>query len=323
VHATAQVTVENSVPAMSTAVAGPAPVDAISQILEAAAGSLAWLVPSDIRPIIEALEAITLPLAAVSLPILAVEIVWLWWRGALGRVRIAGMATGFFCVVPATAIQVLLGAGLVTLFLIAGAVSPFAIPVTWWTAALCLLLADLAYYIEHRLAHRVNLLWSLYHVVHHSAGHYDQSVAYRVSFADFFFSPLFYLPLVLAGFDPVLVLTCFAIVLAYQTWLHTELVGKLSWLDPWLNSPSNHRVHHGTQAAYLDKNFGGILIIWDRLFGSYQAEIEAPNYGIIDPLRTANPIAVHGREAWRLARGLRRAATVRGALRTAFGPPGA
>ena len=99
-------------------------------------------------------------------------------------------------------------------------------------------------------------------------------------------------------------------------------VGKLPWLDPWLNTPSNHRVHHGAKPIYLDKNYGGILIVWDRLFGSYQAEGERPVYGLTAPLRSAHPLAVHGREAARLIRDLWRSGSATAALRTAFGPPG-
>lgn len=314
---------EISALAVFAAIADPPSATDIGRSLDSVAGSLKNLVPSEIQPMIETLENLASLFAVIGLPILAVEVVWLWRRGALSRARVAGMATSFFCAIPLSVVEILLGLGLVTLYFTVGSLSLFTIPVTWWSVGLCLLLTDIIYYGEHRLEHRINALWSLYHVVHHSADHFDQSVAYRISFVDFFFSPLFFLPLVVAGFDPVLVLICLTVVVAYQTWLHTELIGKLPWLDPWLNTPSNHRVHHGTQVAYLDKNYGGILIIWDRLFGSFQAETERPNYGITDPLRTANPLAVHGREAWRLARSLGQTVSLRRALRTAFGPPGA
>jgi sterol desaturase/sphingolipid hydroxylase (fatty acid hydroxylase superfamily) len=173
------------------------------------------------------------------------------------------------------------------------ALAPFSIPTTVGTAFVCLVLADLVFYWEHRAAHRVNVLWAAYHSTHHSAEHFDQSVGLRVSFMDFFFTPLFYLPLVLVGFHPLLVLASLSVVLAWQQWLHTEVVDRLPWLDGWLNTPSNHRVHHGRNPRYLDKNFGGILIVWDRLFGTYAPETERVEYGLVEQLGRHDPLSVH------------------------------
>lgn len=195
------------------------------------------------------LELLAIALGLVGLPLLAVELWRRWREGRLDRKRWAGVGTSLFCALPATLVEVGLGAGLVMVFVTVSTVSPWSIPTSAGTAIVCLLLADLTYYVEHRLAHRVNLLWSAYHSVHHSGGHYDPSIAFRVSFVDFFFSPLIYLPLVWVGFEPLLVLGCLAFILAYQTWIHTELIGRLAWLDGWLNTPSNHRVHHARNAG--------------------------------------------------------------------------
>jgi sterol desaturase/sphingolipid hydroxylase (fatty acid hydroxylase superfamily) len=167
------------------------------------------------------------------------------------------------------------------------------VPLTTGTALLCLLLVDFLYYWEHRVGHEVNLCWAMYHSVHHSAQHYDQSIGLRISFADFFVSPLFFLPLVLFGFHPLLVFACLGVVLGWQQWIHTEMVPKLLWLDRWLNTPSNHRVHHGSNPEYLDKNYGGILIVWDRLFGTYEVEKETVVYGLVEPLESHHPLDVH------------------------------
>ena len=107
------------------------------------------------------------------------------------------------------------------------------------------------------------------------------------------------------GFDPILVIACFGIVIAYQTWLHTEIVGRLGWFDRIFNSPSNHRVHHAIQAPYLDRNYGAILIVWDRLFGTYAAEVEKPIYGLTEPIESVNPLIVHGLEIGRYFRDCR------------------
>jgi sterol desaturase/sphingolipid hydroxylase (fatty acid hydroxylase superfamily) len=140
--------------------------------------------------------------------------------------------------------------------------------------------ADLSYYWEHRCAHRVTLLWRLYHAAHHSSPDYTVATAYRVSFLNQLLAPAFYLPWVLLGLPAVLVLafqlTCFH----YQAWLHTESIGRLPWLDPWLNTPANHRVHHSTAARHRDRNLGAVLMAWDRLFGTYARPEEGLHYGI-------------------------------------------
>lgn len=266
-------------------------------------------------------DLVVLGLLGIGLPILLVEIAWLWWQRKLDRQRLTGMLTSLFCLLPATAVEVLLTGVLIGLFYGAAAIAPWTIPTSWATAALCLLLVDLVYYGDHRLGHRINALWSLYHSVHHSGDHFDQTIAARISFVDFFFSPLFYLPLVLVGFHPLLVLTCLGLVLAWQQWIHTELVGRLRWLDPWLNTPSNHRVHHGRNPQYIDKNYGGILIVWDRLFGTYAAEVEPVDYGLTEQLVSRNPIAVHTHGAVKLWRALTAAPSLRAAATVLFAGP--
>jgi sterol desaturase/sphingolipid hydroxylase (fatty acid hydroxylase superfamily) len=195
------------------------------------------------------------------------------------------------------------------LYTFAQTLSPWSIPTNGWTAALAFVLVDFLYYVDHRCGHVIRAYWAISHSVHHSSPQYDQTTGFRISFVDGFFSPWFYLPAVLIGFDSILVLSCFGFILAYQQWIHTETIGKLPWLDGWLNTPSNHRVHHGSQPQYLDKNYGAVLMIWDRLFGSYAAEVEPVQYGITVPINSRNPIVVHLAEAQRLWTDLRAART--------------
>ncbi|MCC7395194.1 MAG: sterol desaturase family protein [Sphingomonadaceae bacterium] len=165
------------------------------------------------------------------------------------------------------------------------------IPWQWWAWVLCFLLDDLAYYVFHRSAHRVRWFWAS-HVNHHSSQHYNLSTALRQTWTGFLaISFIFRLPLVLVGFHPAMVLFCGGINLIYQFWIHTEVIGRMPrWFEAVMNTPSHHRVHHATNPRYLDKNYAGVFIIWDRMFGSFVAERDddPPHYGIIKQLGTFN-----------------------------------
>ena len=198
---------------------------------------------------------------------------------------------------------------------------PWALPATPFSAVVCVVLVDFLYYVDHRAGHRVRAYWALAHSVHHSSPRYDQTTGFRVSFVDGFISPWFYLPAVLVGFSPELVAASLGLIIGYQQWLHTESIGKLGWFDRVFNSPSNHRVHHGSQAQYLDKNYGAILIIWDRIFGTYEPEREPPVYGLTQPLVTANPVTIHVAEAVRLGHALKGSRSLRERVALLCGPP--
>jgi sterol desaturase/sphingolipid hydroxylase (fatty acid hydroxylase superfamily) len=180
---------------------------------------------------------------------------------------------------------------------------------------------DLAYYVFHRAHHRVRVLWAS-HVPHHSSQNYNFSTALRQSWTPMTSLP-FWLPLALLGLPPWMILLEQSISLIYQFFLHTERVDKLWRPVEWvLNTPSHHRVHHGSNNVYLDRNYGGILIVWDRLFGTFQAEGEQVVYGLTKDIDTFNPLRVAFHEfaaAWRDARG---AARWRDAAGYLFGPPG-
>jgi sterol desaturase/sphingolipid hydroxylase (fatty acid hydroxylase superfamily) len=166
---------------------------------------------------------------------------------------------------------------------------------TWGTPlvpwAIALVGVDFFYYWWHRGSHEVNLLW-VAHVVHHQSEDYNLAVALRQAILTSFTVAPFYAPLAFLGVPPLVFASVNALSTLYQFWIHTELVGKLGWLEEWLNTPSHHRVHHAINPRYLDKNYGAILIVWDRLFGTFARELEgeAPVYGVVKPLQSFNPL---------------------------------
>lgn len=164
----------------------------------------------------------------------------------------------------------------------------------WFNIVLLLLLVEFCYYWYHRAAHRIRLLWAS-HSVHHSPEELTLTAAYRLSWTPILSgSWLFFLPLVWLGFDPLWVFGTLSTSLLYQFWLHTTLIPKLGPLEWVLNTPSAHRVHHASNAEYLDRNYGGILIIFDRLFGTYVAEDAAIKirFGLVHPIRSRNPLVI-------------------------------
>jgi sterol desaturase/sphingolipid hydroxylase (fatty acid hydroxylase superfamily) len=156
-----------------------------------------------------------------------------------------------------------------------------------WIA--CFLGVDFLYYWFHRTSHEVNAFWAA-HVVHHQSEEFNLAVALRQGAFQGTFSWVFYLPLAVLGFPPLMFLSVTSVNTLYQFWIHTRVIGRLGPLEWVLNTPSNHRVHHGRDPKYIDRNHGGTLIVWDRLFGTYQAEEEEPVYGITKPLASWNPV---------------------------------
>jgi sterol desaturase/sphingolipid hydroxylase (fatty acid hydroxylase superfamily) len=165
----------------------------------------------------------------------------------------------------------------------------FTLPASALTAVVTFLLVDLLYYWFHRLSHQVNFLWAA-HIVHHQSEDYNLSVALRQSWWQGLFGFWFYVPIAMLGVDPITIVTVAAFVTLYQFWIHTEALGRLGPLEWILNTPSHHRVHHGSDPKYIDRNHAGTLIIWDKLFGTYQREEEPPVYGITTPLASWNPV---------------------------------
>ena len=167
----------------------------------------------------------------------------------------------------------------------------FQIGYAWYWFVICFVIDDLAYYAFHRSAHRVRWFWAS-HVIHHSSQHYNLSTALRQTWTGFFsLGFLFRLPLFLIGFPPEMVFFVAGINLIYQFWIHTEIVDRMPrWFEAIMNTPSHHRVHHATNPRYLDSNYAGVFIIWDKMFGSYVAERDddRPRYGIVTQLGSFN-----------------------------------
>jgi sterol desaturase/sphingolipid hydroxylase (fatty acid hydroxylase superfamily) len=168
----------------------------------------------------------------------------------------------------------------------------------WWAFPLCFVLDDLCYYVFHRSAHRVRWFWAS-HVIHHSSERYNLSTALRQTWTGFLsLNFVFRLPLFLVGFPPPLVFFCAGVNLVYQYWIHTELIGRMpGWFEAVMNTPAHHRVHHAVNPRYLDRNYAGVFIVWDRMFGTFEPELDEdrPRYGIVKPLGSFNPLwaAVH------------------------------
>jgi alkylglycerol monooxygenase len=203
-------------------------------------------------------------------------------------------------------------------------VALFALPAdSAWTWVGGLLLYDFLYYWLHRAGHEINLLWAA-HVVHHQSEHYNLSTALRQTSTGGLLGWIFYLPMALLGF-PLSVFVGVALIdLLYQFWVHTEQIGRLGWFDRVFCSPSNHRAHHAVNERYLDRNYGGILILWDRLFGSFVEEDDAdpPVYGTRAPLRSWNPLWANAEVYWASAKDMWHARRWRDKAWVWIKPPG-
>ncbi len=191
----------------------------------------------------------------------------------------------------------------------------------WWAWVLAFVAQDFLYYVFHRASHQVAFLWAA-HAVHHQSERYNLSVALRQSWVQQFFSGLFYLPLAVAGVPPLMFGTVAAINTLYQFWIHTELIDRMGPLEKVINTPSHHRVHHGTDAAYVDRNHAGMLIVWDKLFGTFVEETDRPRYGTLAPVRSFEPVWANV-QVWRLLWQKARAAPrLRDKIAVWFRPPG-
>ena len=197
------------------------------------------------------------------------------------------------------------------------------IPMVWWGVIALLLADDFSYYWFHRMSHKMRYFWAS-HVVHHSSEHYNLSTALRQSWTgEISGSFLFYAWMPLVGFDPWWILTAQSINLIYQYWIHTEVIRKMPrWFEFLFNTPSHHRVHHGSDLQYLDMNYAGMLIIWDRMFGTFIYETKAPTYGLITNISTYNPARIAFSEWGNLARDVFKTSGILNKLRYIFAPPG-
>jgi sterol desaturase/sphingolipid hydroxylase (fatty acid hydroxylase superfamily) len=258
---------------------------------------------------------------AIVVPLVLIEIVWRRrsGRGYDGRTAIAtlGLAAGY--VIAGLLNALVIG----TAMTLAWKVAPVKWPLydwrTWVVAFFCV---EFAYYWFHRVSHRVAWLWAT-HSVHHSAEQMTLLSSLRLGWTNAVSGGwIVYLPLVLAGFDPRLVLGLLAFDLRYQFFLHTEAVGTLGPIEWIFNTPNHHRLHHASNAAYLDRNYGGVLIVFDRLFGTIARDTGEPvRYGLAHRAASYNPFKLAFGEWGYLFATLRRTRGIRARLATAFGPP--
>lgn len=199
-------------------------------------------------------------------------------------------------------------------------VAPFHVPMTWWGVLLSVVLVDFLYYWNHRFVHRARVGWAA-HQAHHSSEYMNFATALRQKWNPWF-EFFFFLPLPFLGISPLAIYLAFSINLIYQFFVHTEMVDKLWAPIEWVfNTPSHHRVHHGSDAEYLDKNYAGILIVWDRMFGTFVPEKQRPAYGLTKPKNTYNLITLQYGDYALLWRDLRTATSWRDRLGYLFGPP--
>jgi sterol desaturase/sphingolipid hydroxylase (fatty acid hydroxylase superfamily) len=267
-----------------------------------------------------------LNLQGLGLLMLLAVLVELLWRARLTRRGYdgAGAATSLAVALGNLVVGAVTAGGLAGVFALVWTLAPVRWPLAdWRTWAAGFLAVELAYYAFHRWSHEIRWLWAT-HVVHHSPEELTFLSAVRLGWTNILSGGwAVYLPLVLIGFDPRLVLTLLAFNLHYQFFLHTEMVGRLGPLEWVFNTPSHHRVHHACNSPYLDRNYGGVLIIFDRLFGTFaEARPEEPlRYGLVHPVGSYNPLVVALGEWRRLFADLFAARSFRDALRAAFGRP--
>ncbi|MEU9134130.1 sterol desaturase family protein [Kitasatospora sp. NPDC048540] len=208
---------------------------------------------------------------------------------------------------------------------IAASFAPFTLPGSaWWVWVAAIILTEFAFYFRHRMNHRIRLLWAG-HSVHHSSRHFNLSTAVRLPclIPGAFLANVVDVPLALIGIPVWMIFTAHIIILLYQYPLHTERIDRLPRAVEFMfNTPSHHRVHHGANNPYLDKNYGGILIVWDRIFGSYAEEVERVRYGLATNIDTFNPLKANYHEFVSLLRDVRHARTWSGRVGYLVKPPG-
>jgi sterol desaturase/sphingolipid hydroxylase (fatty acid hydroxylase superfamily) len=219
------------------------------------------------------------------------------------------------------AIGFLLKASLFIVFVLVYNALPWRLSLNWWTFIPCYIVFDFCSYWTHNISHRLRFFWAT-HVVHHSASHYNLTVSFRLSWVQYI-KIIFILPVALMGFHPVIIFLTSQLAVLFQFWVHTEYIGKLPRIIEYIfATPSNHRVHHGSQPKYINKNYAATFIIWDRLFGTYQAEEEPVIYGITKVLpEKSNPLHINFHEYYDILRDLKAAANWKTKLFVIFGDP--
>jgi len=206
-------------------------------------------------------------------------------------------------------------------FLLAYNLVPWRMELSWWSFIPCYIIFDFCSYWAHRISHHLRLLWAT-HVAHHSGEHYNLSISFRLSWVQYV-KIIFFLPVALIGFHPIIIFVTNQIAILFQFWVHTEYIRKLHPAVEYIfATPSNHRVHHGSQVKYMNKNFGATFIIWDRIFKTHQKEEEQPKYGITHNIsRSYDPIEINFREYVDIIRDVKTSKNWKDALFFIFGDP--
>ncbi len=254
--------------------------------------------------------------------LIAAEALWAYWRQSGDFADRKDTWTNIFLGFMSVVFGALFGFLTGWIYVLFYDLAPFKFPAdAWWTWALLFFVDDLAYYVFHRVSHEIRLFWN-FHVVHHSSEHYNLSVAVRQSWFSGSLQWIFYAPLMLIGFAPWMFALMHGFNLIYQFWIHTKLIDKFpAWIEFLFNTPSHHRVHHGVNEPYIDKNYGGVLIVWDRLFGSFAIEDETPRYGIIKPLESYNPLWINTHGWAEMFETMRQRRSFREKIRCIFASP--
>ena len=253
--------------------------------------------------------------------LIAAEALWAHYRNTDEYTDARDSGTNIFLGFISIVFGGLLGLATGYIYLFLYEFAPFRFPAdAWWSWVVLFFVDDLAYYIFHRVSHESRLFWN-FHVVHHSSEQYNLSVAVRQSWFSGMLHWIFYAPVMLLGFAPWMFALMHGFNLIYQFWIHTKTVKRLGPLEWVFNTPSHHRVHHGVNEQYLDRNYAGVLIIWDRLFGSFIEEEEEPRYGIIKPLKSYNPLWINTHGWVEMWHAIKRQVGFRAKLRCVFASP--
>lgn len=196
----------------------------------------------------------------------------------------------------------------------------FTIPNTWWVWVLLILATDLVWYWYHRLGHQVNFLWAA-HIVHHQSEEFNLTVSARITTFQALIRNIFWCALPFIGFHPIMVVVILTVHGAYSFFTHTQMIGKLGWLENVLITPSLHGIHHASDEKYLDKNYGDVFVFWDKLFGTFQKEEEAPKYGLTHPIKSYSFLWQHFHYYFELAEAFKREKEFKNKWKVVFGSP--
>lgn len=260
----------------------------------------------------------------LALGILCLELLFLAVKKSLNWDIIGDTVTNFITLFAFQAVNFVLVATfyVAAFYTVYNHFSIVQLPINGWVIFACIILADLVYYWEHRFMHRVGIGWAT-HTVHHSSPYFNISVAYRFGPLDGIMPFFFHLPLAVLGFNPIVILFSEAFVQIFQTLLHTERVKKFPRpIEAIFNTPSHHRVHHGSNPDYIDKNYAGIFIIWDKMFGTFAEEKEKVVFGITTPLNSINPWTVFTHGLTKLGSNVWHAKTFKDKVNYIIQPPG-